>query len=91
MQNRLWCIATVSAPNNKLQGFLDYACGRLDCSAIRRGGSCFEPNTLKNHASYALDLFFRTNHYCNPEIGTTAITDPCNNFQSLFLFFIFLL
>ena len=41
------------------------------------GGICYEPNTLRNHASYALDLYYRIHGVCSPEIGTPVVTDPC--------------
>ncbi|XP_011090334.1 glucan endo-1,3-beta-D-glucosidase [Sesamum indicum] len=71
-----WCIVKFTAPDPALQSFLDSACSRLDCSPVRPGGSCYEPNDLKRHASWVLDLNYRTNHVCQPDIGTIAITDP---------------
>ncbi|OIT38239.1 PREDICTED: major pollen allergen Ole e 10-like [Nicotiana attenuata] len=75
-QGNTWCVAIVSAPPDKLQGFIDSTCSQLDCSPIRPGGACFEPNTLRNHASYALDLFYKAKGICNSEIGTPAVSDP---------------
>ncbi|PIN12155.1 Glucan endo-1,3-beta-D-glucosidase [Handroanthus impetiginosus] len=69
-------MVTVSAPNDKLQGFINFACSQLDCREIQPGGSCYEPNTLQNHASYTLDAYYRKNGVCNPDIGTPTITDP---------------
>ncbi|GFP87479.1 glucan endo-1 3-beta-d-glucosidase [Phtheirospermum japonicum] len=66
----------VSAPYNKLQGYIDHACGKYDCKEIKPGGSCYEPQKLESYASYALDLEYRATGTCNPEFGTTTVTDP---------------
>ncbi|KAB2601406.1 mucin-2-like [Pyrus ussuriensis x Pyrus communis] len=77
-----WCIASQSASQNALQVALDYACGYggADCSAINQGGSCYNPNTLHDHASYAFNDYYQKNPSptsCN--FGGTAQltnTDP---------------
>ena len=55
---------------------MDSTCAQYNCADIQPGGSCFEPNTLHNHASYALDLAFRNTGDCNADIGTPSVTDP---------------
>ncbi|GAB4842886.1 hypothetical protein Ancab_012865 [Ancistrocladus abbreviatus] len=77
-----WCIAGQSASQTALQVALDYACGYggTDCSAIQPGGSCYYPDTLHDHASYAFNNYYQKNpvpNSCN--FGGTAIitrTDP---------------
>ncbi|KAL3620694.1 hypothetical protein CASFOL_035606 [Castilleja foliolosa] len=72
-----WCVAQPNAPEDKLQAFIDYACGATDCTPIISGGSCFEPNTKQGHASWALDAVYKkAGGSCNTDIGTTTTTDP---------------
>ncbi|WJX09329.1 hypothetical protein P8452_00174 [Trifolium repens] len=59
--NIAWCVPKAGLTDAQLQANLDYACGQgIDCSLIQPGGACFEPNTLANHAAYAMNLFYHT-------------------------------
>ncbi|KAL7084813.1 hypothetical protein ACP275_14G245000 [Erythranthe tilingii] len=72
-----WCVVKFTASDAAMQSFIDSACSSgLDCSAIKPGGSCFDPNILRSHASYMLALNYRKNNVCQQDIGTIAITDP---------------
>ncbi|KAG4146374.1 hypothetical protein ERO13_D05G153400v2 [Gossypium hirsutum] len=79
-----WCVGNQGASPTALQVALDYACGYggADCSAIQPGASCYEPNTVHDHASYAFNDYYQK----HPEptscvFGGTAQltnTDPSN-------------
>ncbi|KAK6917982.1 X8 domain, partial [Dillenia turbinata] len=79
---RSWCVASQAASQIALQVALDYACGYggADCLAIQPSGSCYVPNTVRDHASYAFNDYFQKNPVpasCN--FGGTAVitsSDP---------------
>ncbi|CAI9111285.1 OLC1v1011472C1 [Oldenlandia corymbosa var. corymbosa] len=59
----LWCVAKPSVPPEALQEALDYACGQggADCAAIKPRGSCYYPNTIVAHASFAFNSYWQKN------------------------------
>ncbi|EYU35389.1 hypothetical protein MIMGU_mgv1a019976mg, partial [Erythranthe guttata] len=75
----LFCIANTNGNPDyeKFQGFIDYACGILDCSPIQPGGSCYFPNYLVKHTTWVLNLFYKTRGVCNREIGLITNVNPC--------------
>jgi X8 domain len=71
-----WCIASQSASQTALQVALDYACGYggADCSAIQQGTSCFNPDTVRDHASYAFNNYYQKNPIpTSCDFGGTAV------------------
>ncbi|KVG94994.1 hypothetical protein Ccrd_026068 [Cynara cardunculus var. scolymus] len=58
-----WCVASSSASETALQVGLDYACGYggADCSEIQPGATCYNPNTVRDHASYAFNAYYQKN------------------------------
>ncbi|WCJ20179.1 Glucan endo-1 3-beta-glucosidase 1 [Euphorbia peplus] len=59
--NKTYCIATDGVDSKTLQAALDWACGpgRANCSEIQPGENCYQPNNVKNHASYAFDSYYQ--------------------------------
>ncbi|KAK4366365.1 hypothetical protein RND71_014245 [Anisodus tanguticus] len=57
----LWCVAKPSVPPETLQEALDYACGEggADCEDIGPSGSCYYPDTVVAHASYAFNSYWQ--------------------------------
>ncbi|PIN05572.1 Glucan endo-1,3-beta-D-glucosidase [Handroanthus impetiginosus] len=74
--SKFWCVVNLAIPADKLQRFLDYACYKFDCREILLGGICFDPDTLLDHANYAIDLVYKAIGVCNHEIGLLTTRDP---------------
>ncbi|KAK1557647.1 hypothetical protein Q3G72_028717 [Acer saccharum] len=58
-----WCVANPTASPTALQVALDYACGYggANCSGIQPGASCYNPNTIRDHASFAFNEYYHKN------------------------------
>ncbi|KAK3205709.1 hypothetical protein Dsin_019755 [Dipteronia sinensis] len=61
--NKAWCVVVEGFGDEKvLQSNIDYACShQVDCGPIQPSGSCFLPNTLTSHASFAMNSYWRLN------------------------------
>uniref|UniRef100_A0A5B7BQA7 Putative glucan endo-1,3-beta-D-glucosidase-like n=1 Tax=Davidia involucrata TaxID=16924 RepID=A0A5B7BQA7_DAVIN len=76
-----WCMAKPSSSNEALLENINYACDIVDCSIIQNGGPCFYPDSLMNHASVAMNLYYqkegRNLWNCDfKKSGVVVVTDP---------------
>ncbi|CAF2110763.1 hypothetical protein Bca4012_094837 [Brassica carinata] len=84
-QRNVWCVANSDATDEQLQATIDWCCsdsgGFRDCTPIQPGGVCYEPNTLRDHASFVMNLYYQnegsTKAQCNfSGTGTEVHDDP---------------
>ncbi|KAK9688701.1 hypothetical protein RND81_09G005000 [Saponaria officinalis] len=80
-EQKRWCIAKPSTNEAALLENINYACSKVDCSVIHKGCTCFYPDNLINHASVAMNLYYRAMgaNYWNCDFkasGLTVITNP---------------
>ncbi|EFJ37114.1 hypothetical protein SELMODRAFT_437767 [Selaginella moellendorffii] len=70
-----WCVARPDADTSSLQRELDRICSQnpSDCAAIQDGQSCFYPNTIIAHASYAFNRRWIRENQCSFS-STAALT-----------------
>lgn len=86
-----WCVPKEGVSEAELQANIDFACGHgIDCSPIKVGGPCFEPNTVASHAAYAMNLFYQTSDHPNSgacdfsKTATLSANNPGNFLTSQF-------
>uniref|UniRef100_A0A5B7BRB7 Putative glucan endo-1,3-beta-D-glucosidase n=1 Tax=Davidia involucrata TaxID=16924 RepID=A0A5B7BRB7_DAVIN len=81
---KYWCVAKPSSSNGELTENIKYACDQVgwkNCAVIAEGGLCYHPNTLINHASVAMNIYYQYFHR-NPwncdfrNSGLTVMTNP---------------
>ncbi|KMZ70215.1 CBM43-containing protein [Zostera marina] len=57
---QLWCVVKPSVPDPIIQEAMNYACGSgADCDSIQPNGSCYQPDTLIAHASFAFNSYWQ--------------------------------
>ncbi|KAF9587863.1 hypothetical protein IFM89_006117 [Coptis chinensis] len=84
---KTWCVGKPSSDQAALQANIDYVCGsQVDCSIVLKVGCpCYIPNTVLNHASIAMNLYYQSkgrnkwNCYFNNS-GLIVVTDPSKSF-----------
>ncbi|KDP34495.1 hypothetical protein JCGZ_11045 [Jatropha curcas] len=79
--DRRWCVPKSDAGDEALQKNIDYVCSnRVDCRAIQAGGPCFDPNTVRSHASYAMNAYYQTfgRHDYNCDFNGSGVLTTVN-------------
>ncbi|CAN1808670.1 Glucan endo-1,3-beta-glucosidase [Linum perenne] len=79
--NKKWCVAKSDASDEQLQKNLDYVCSSgVNCRPIQQGGPCFNPNTVRSHASYAMNAYYQTygRHDSSCDFGHTGFLTSDN-------------
>ncbi|KAJ6830832.1 putative glucan endo-1,3-beta-glucosidase [Iris pallida] len=78
-----WCVPKPGASESALQANIEYVCSTnmVDCKQIQNGGSCFLPNTVQNHAAYAMNAYYqaagRNDFNCDfRQTATLSASDP---------------
>ncbi|XP_021773632.1 glucan endo-1,3-beta-glucosidase-like [Chenopodium quinoa] len=59
LKQETWCVAKPSSDDATLLANINYACSQVDCSVLHQGCPCFSPDNLINHASIAMNLYYR--------------------------------
>lgn len=60
--DKKWCVPNKDASDAALQSNIDYVCGSgVDCTPIQDDGPCFEPNTVRSHAAFAMNAYYQAN------------------------------
>lgn len=87
---KTWCVAKSGSSDAALTTGLNFACGPgyANCGPIQAGGSCYQPNTLASHATWAYNDYYRRsgNNYWDCYFNGTAvvsITDPSKPLPSM--------
>ncbi|MCL7045532.1 hypothetical protein MKW94_003422 [Papaver nudicaule] len=84
-QRALWCVVKPSVPDPIIEEAMNYACGSgADCGSIQPQGTCYHPETLVAHASYAFNSYWQRTKAAGGtcDFGGTAILvtiDPSSN------------
>ncbi|KAL6285691.1 hypothetical protein ACE6H2_010081 [Prunus campanulata] len=75
-----WCVPKPGTLDSALQNIITFTYGILEeCSEIQEHGSCYFPNTLINHASFAMNLYYKTDGRYNCDfngVGFIVVTNP---------------
>lgn len=80
--NKKFCMPKVEASDAQLQSNINYVCSqKIDCTPIQAGGPCFNPNTIRSHAAFAMNSYYqkegRNNFNCDfAGTGVVASADP---------------
>ncbi|XP_059669677.1 uncharacterized protein LOC132314924 [Cornus florida] len=73
-----YCLPKQETSPSALQKNIDYACAKIDCKPIQPGGECYEPNTVKDHAAYAMNYYYQLSDRRECDFSNTALVTSEN-------------
>ncbi|KAE8722965.1 Leucine-rich receptor-like protein kinase family protein [Hibiscus syriacus] len=83
---KTWCVAKPSTDDAALASNINSACNYLgtrglNCNQIQSGETCYDPETLINHASVVVNSYYQDNggqeHACHfTNSGLITVSDP---------------
>ncbi|KAL5783661.1 hypothetical protein ACOSP7_008690 [Xanthoceras sorbifolium] len=60
LPQKSWCVALNESKPEELKKTISRICGgEANCSPIQKGGECFLPDNVYNHASFAMNLDYQ--------------------------------
>ncbi|KAG5566911.1 hypothetical protein RHGRI_002459 [Rhododendron griersonianum] len=77
-----WCVPKQDASDEALQANIDFVCDSgVDCTPIQNNGPCFKPDTVRSHASFAMNAYYQANgrndYDCDfTNTGVITMVDP---------------
>ncbi|XP_073315769.1 glucan endo-1,3-beta-glucosidase-like [Primulina huaijiensis] len=77
-----WCVPKPTATDAALQSNINYVCSQgVNCGPIQPGDSCFDPNTVRAHASFIMNAYYqaegRNDFNCDfAGSGILTVNDP---------------
>ncbi|KAM3236470.1 major pollen allergen Ole e 10 [Capsicum annuum] len=81
--DKKFCVPKPEAKDEKLQACIKWVCkeGGVDCGPINAGGACFQPNTVRSRAAWAMNAYFqmkgKADAMCGfSGAGVVSSTDP---------------
>lgn len=87
----VWCVVIRNSDVYAVQTALNWACAQINCGPTYVGGTCFIPNTIWDHASWAFNAYYNSMNgaqdACNFS-GTAYVTsnDPSEYYVSALQF-----
>ncbi|XP_024968577.1 major pollen allergen Ole e 10-like [Cynara cardunculus var. scolymus] len=78
---KTWCVAKPSSSQATLLENINFSCSQVDCAILQKGGACYTPDNVINHASIAMNLYYqskgRNNWNCQfKNSGLITVSDP---------------
>ncbi|CAN6451673.1 unnamed protein product [Victoria cruziana] len=57
---KTWCVAKPSSDDETLRRNFNFSCSQshVNCGVLAKGGACFYPDNLINHASVAMNIYY---------------------------------